>query len=397
MESNQKLILDIKNLAKDLYPKIRSFRHHLHAHPELSFQEINTSAYIKEILNKEGISFTDNWSGTGILATIKGQNEGVRRAFRADMDALPIKEENDVNYASKMDGLMHACGHDVHTSSLLGTILIINQLKDQLKGQIDFVFQPGEEKHPGGASLLLKEKIFGTEMPNYILGQHVYPSMQVGKVGIRSGQYMASADELYFTITGKGGHAATPHLAVDTILVASHIVTALQQLISRNRNPTSPSVLTIGKINSTGGATNIIPEEVKMEGTFRAMDEDWRCEAHGLIKRLCEGLATSMGAKCEVNILVGYPSLINDVKLTTEVKKGMVEYLGAENVEELPIRLTSEDFAYYTQVMPSCFYRLGTGNTEKGITSPVHTSTFDIDEEALEIGAGLGAYLLLKE
>jgi hippurate hydrolase len=397
MESKQQLIAQVKDLAKELYPKIQGFRHHLHAYPELSFQEINTSAYIKEILTKEGIAYTENWAGTGILATIKGNKEGVRRAFRADIDALPIKEENRVSYVSKTEGLMHACGHDVHTSSMLGTILIINQLKDQLKGQIVFVFQPGEEKHPGGASILLKEKIFGDTMPSYLLGQHVYPSMQVGKVGIRSGQYMASADELYFTIKGKGGHAATPHQAVDTILVASYIVTALQQLISRNRNPTYPSVLTIGKINSTGGATNIIPEEVKMEGTFRAMDEAWRYEAHSLIKRLCEGLAASMGAICEVEILVGYPSLINDEQLTAKIKTNMIDYLGDENVEELPLRLTSEDFAYYTQVMPSCFYRLGTGNVDKGITSPVHTSTFDIDEEALEIGAGLGAYLLLVD
>lgn len=397
MDSNQQLINQIKCLAKELYPKIQGFRHHLHAYPELSFQEINTSAYIKKILTEEGISYTENWAETGILATISGRKEGIRRAFRADIDGLPIKEENEVSYASKNEGLMHACGHDVHTSSMLGTILIINLLKDQLNGQIDFLFQPGEEKHPGGASILLKENVFGDSMPSYLLGQHVYPSMQVGKVGIRSGQYMASADELYFTITGKGGHAATPHQAIDTILVASHIVTALQQLISRNRNPTYPSVLTIGKINSTGGATNIIPEEVKMEGTFRAMDEVWRYEAHGLIKKLCEGLAASMGATCRVEILVGYPSLINDEHLTSKIKSSMIEYLGNQNVEELPLRLTSEDFAYYTQVMPSCFYRLGTGNAGKGIISPVHTSTFDIDEEALEIGAGLGAYLLLMD
>lgn len=385
----------IKALAGKYKEDVRSFRHHLHKHPELSFEESETAQFIRTFLDQNNIAYTSGWGGFGIIASLQGKLPGIRRAYRADMDALPIQEVSEQPYASVCEGKMHACGHDVHTSSMMGAILILNELKDSWGGQIDFVFQPGEEKHPGGASLLLKEGAFGETYPAFILGQHVYPSMEVGRVGYKSGQYMASADELYITVKGKGGHAATPHTAIDTILVASHIVTNLQQLISRRVDPTSPSVLTIGKINSTGGATNIIPEEVKMEGTFRAMDESWRYKAHELIHQVCEGTAQAMGASCEVYISVGYPSLINDETVTGDVSKKMQAYLGESQVEELPIRLTAEDFSYYTQKMPACFYRLGTGNKAKGIVSPVHTPTFDIDEDALEIGSGLAAWLLI--
>ena len=388
-------IEEIKGLAHHFANEVKAFRHHIHAHPELSYEEKETADYILSFLDKNEISYTTGWGGYGIVASIQGQRPGARRAFRADIDALPIQESSDKPYASQNPGIMHACGHDVHSSSMMGAILILNALKHKLEGSFDFVFQPGEEKHPGGASLMLKERAFGATFPSFILGQHVYPSMEVGKVGLRAGQYMASADEIYITVKGKGGHAATPNVAIDTILVAAHIVTSLQQVISRRNDPTSPSVLTIGKINSTGGATNIIPDEVKMEGTFRAMDETWRYEAHKHIRQICDGVAKSMGAECEVYISVGYPSLINDLEVTERVRSKMVEYLGVENVENLPIRLTSEDFAFYTQVMPACFYRLGTGNVAKGITSPVHTPTFDIDEDALEIGSGLAAWLLI--
>ncbi|HMP29390.1 MAG TPA: M20 family metallopeptidase [Saprospiraceae bacterium] len=392
---NTDIIYKIKSLAKQFKQDAVSIRRHLHQNPELSFEEKETASYIQKVLDQLGISYTNGWAGYGIVATIKGSKPGPRRAFRADMDALPIQEESNVPYKSIYDGKMHACGHDVHTASLLGAIKILQEMKEYVSGSIDFIFQPGEEKHPGGASIMLQEKALGVTLPEYILAQHVFPSLPAGKVGIKSGQFMASADELYITIKGKGGHAATPHLAIDTILISAHIVTALQQIISRNVDPVSPSVLTIGKINSTGGATNIIPEEVKLEGTFRALDESWRFKAHDLIKTTCEHIATAMGGTCEVNILVGYPSLINDATITRDVKSKMTAYLGAENIIELPVRLTAEDFAYFTQVTPSCFYRLGTGNTAKGITSQVHTPTFDIDEDALEVGIGLAAYLLI--
>lgn len=395
MEMNKELLSKIKSLAQHYKTKVIDIRRHFHQYPELSFEEIKTSEYIKKLLDEIGVSYTDGWAGYGIVATINSSRPGIRRAFRADMDALPIQEESDKPYSSKIAGTMHACGHDVHTSSVLGAIMILNELKEHLQGTIDFIFQPGEEKHPGGASIMLKEKALGEKLPDFILAQHVFPSLPTGKVGIKSGQFMASADELYITIKGKGGHAATPHLAVDTILISAHIITALQQIISRNTDPTSSSVLTIGKINSTGGATNIIPEEVKLEGTFRALDETWRFHAHDLIRRTCENIAISMGGSCDVNILVGYPSLINDDNVTKDVKAKMIDYLGKENVVDLPVRLTAEDFAYFSQVSPSCFFRLGTGNIDKGITSQVHTPTFDIDEDALEVGMGLAAYLLI--
>jgi amidohydrolase len=385
----------IKSLASKYKAEVTEIRRHLHMHPELSFEEVQTSAYIRSFLDQLNIPYTSGWAGNGIVATIKGNKPGIRRAFRADMDALPIHEENKKAYSSVYPGKMHACGHDVHTASLMGVILILNDLKDEIEGSIDFVFQPGEEKHPGGASVMLKEKALGESMPEFILAQHVFPSLQVGKAGIKTGQFMASADEIYITVKGKNGHAATPHLAVDTILISAHIITALQSVISRNADPTLPTVLTIGKINSTGGATNIIPGEVKLEGTFRSLDEKWRFHAHTLIQRICTQIAESMGGSCEVNILVGYPSLINDIKVTSSVKQKMVQYLGEENVEELPVRLTAEDFAYFTQAIPGCFYRLGTGNPSKGITSQVHTPTFDIDEDALETGMGLAAFLLI--
>ena len=327
------LIDRIKSLASEHKDKVVAIRRHLHAHPELSFEEKNTSAYVCSFLDDLQIPYTQGWAGYGIVATISGKKPGPRRAFRADMDALPIQEENQKPYTSVHPGKMHACGHDVHTASLMGAILILNDLKEEIEGTIDFVFQPGEEKHPGGASLMLKENALGQSMPEFILAQHVFPSMEAGKTGIKNGQFMASADEIYLTVTGKSGHAATPHLAVDTILISAHIVTALQAIISRNADPTLPTVLTIGKINSTGGATNIIPGEVKMEGTFRSLDEKWRFKAHDLIRRTCTQIAASMGGSCEVNILVGYPSLINNQKVTDTVRQKMHLYLGEKNVE----------------------------------------------------------------
>ena len=392
---NNHLTDKIKSLAAKYKAEVIEIRRHLHMHPELSFEEVQTSAFIRAFLDKLQIPYTFGWAGHGIVATLKGDKAGIRRAFRADMDALPIQEENDKPYKSVNPGKMHACGHDVHTATLLGAILILHELKEEIEGSIDFIFQPGEEKHPGGASIMLKEKALGDVLPEFILAQHVFPSMEAGKTGIKSGQFMASADEIYIKVTGKSGHAATPHLAVDTILISAHIITALQSVISRNADPTLPTVLTIGKINSTGGATNIIPGEVKMEGTFRSLDEKWRFKAHDLIRRTCHQIAESMGATCEVNILVGYPSLINDDKVTETVRKKMKLFLGENFVEELPVRLTAEDFAYFSQAMPGCFYRLGTGNNIKGIKSQVHTPTFDIDEDALETGMGLAAFLLL--
>ena len=391
------LIDSIKNKASEYLPEIIKIRRHLHKYPELSFDEKNTSDYIVEILTNANIPFTTGWGGHGLVANIDGSNNGQVIALRADMDGLPIFEENNVPYKSANEGVMHACGHDVHMSCLIGAAFILNDLKDSLGNSYRLIFQPGEEKLPGGASLLISEGVLQNPIPKSILGQHVFPSMEVGKVGIRTGLYMASSDEIYIEVNGKGGHAAMPNDIVDTILASSQILIALQQIVSRKSNPAIPTVLSFGKINSVGGATNVIPNKILIEGTFRTMDENWRKEAHNLIVQIARHTASSYGATCEVRIENGYPCLINDHDFTLTAKGKMVEYLGKENVVDLPIRMTSEDFAFYSQVIPACFYRLGTGNAEKGIVSPVHTSTFDIDESALEIGMGLMAWLAIEQ
>lgn len=366
-------------------------------HPELSFHENKTCAYVEEQLNAIGITNRKRIAGTGIVALIEGKNPAKKTiALRADMDALPIQETSDVPYKSQNAGVMHACGHDVHTSSLLGVAKILNELKDEWEGSVKLIFQPGEEKLPGGASLMIKEGVLENPKPAGILGQHVMPLIETGKVGFRSGVYMASTDEIYVTVFGKGGHGAMPHMNIDPVLITSNMIVALQQVVSRNANPIMPSVLSFGKVIANG-ATNVIPDSVYLEGTFRTLDETWRNEAHVKIKQLAESICAGMGGRCEFNIVRGYPALINEAKLTASARAGAEEYLGKENVLDLDIWMAAEDFSFYSQQTNACFYRLGTRNEAKGITSSVHTSTFDIDERALETGMGLMAFLAIKE
>jgi amidohydrolase len=386
----------IKNRAKDIHPLIVSYRRHFHQHPELSFEEFETSNFIKEFLIQNNIPFKDGYVKTGIVASVKGNKPGKTILLRADMDALPILEQSVQPYSSKNTGVMHACGHDVHSASLMGTALILNDLKEFIAGEVKFIFQPGEEVLPGGASLMIKEGALGNPLPVSIMGQHVFPQLEVGKVGFRKGKYMASTDEVYITVKGKGGHGAMPHLNIDPITTAAQLIIALQQLVSRLATPDIPTVLSFGKIIGNG-ATNVIPDEVKLEGTFRTFDEEWRNNAHHKIREIAQTTAAAFGASCEVNIVRGYPFLVNDNKTTQLALDGAVEYLGEHNVVDLDLRMTAEDFAYYSQLMPACFYRLGTGNNQKGITSNVHTATFDIDEKALEVGSGLMAYLAIKQ
>ena len=380
----------IKSLAKQYAPEFIEVRHHLHAHPELSFQEFETSKFIQQKLSDFGIGFEIK-ATTGVVGIIKGKNPEKRIvALRADMDALPIEEENDVAYKSKHQGIMHACGHDVHTTCLLGAAKILNELKSDWEGTVKLIFQPGEEKNPGGASIMIKEGVLNDPAPEAIFGLHVNPQLETGKLGFRRGMSMASADELYFTIKGKGGHAAMPHLTSDTILIASHLIIALQQIISRNCNPISPSVLSITSVHG-GNTTNIIPGEVKLMGTFRALDEKWRYRAHDLIRKIAIELVQSMGAQIDIHIDIGYPAVYNDEKLYSIAKKKAEEFMGKENVGETELRLGAEDFGFYAQQIPGCFFRLGTGNKALGTTSGVHTPTFNIDERAIETGMGLMA------
>lgn len=390
------MINSIREKAEAYFPETQAIRHHIHSHPELSFCEFETSAFIRQKLEEYGIPYTEGIAGTGIVALIKGQSpEKKCIALRADMDALPIKEANDVPYRSMNEGVMHACGHDVHSTCLLGAARILNELRDQFEGTIKLLFQPGEEKHPGGASLMIRDGALENPKPQSIFALHVYPHLPAGTAGFRAGQYMASADEIYITIEGKGGHAALPHQTIDPIAIAAQVITALQQVISRKSNPLIPSVLTFGKI-AGGFATNVIPDKVEILGTFRTMDEKWRYEAHKWVKDITEQICSSYGAKATVEIPKGYPSLYNDPHLTMQAESWAREYVGIQQVHTLDMRMAAEDFSFYTLQAPGCFFRIGTNRNNEEFTAPVHNAHFDIDEEALKTGVGLFAWIALN-
>jgi amidohydrolase len=388
----------IQILAQAYLQNAIQTRRHLHQNPELSYQEFNTSRFVAEKLTELGIEHQHGVAVTGVVALIKGKNPDKKIiALRADMDALPILEANDVPYKSQNPGVMHACGHDVHTTSLLGTARILHELRHEFEGTIKCIFQPGEERLPGGASLMIADGVLENPKPVSIFGQHVHTPLRAGVIGLKGGIYMASTDEIYVTVKGHGGHGAMPQECIDPVVITAQIIVALQNVVSRFGDPGIPSVLTFGKINSTGGATNIIPNEVKLEGTFRTMNEKWRGEAHKRMKKIAESIAKGFGGACEFNIVRGYPVLFNHEVLTARTKKRAIEFLGKDKVVDLPYRMTAEDFAYFSQAMPACFYRLGTGNPERGITSNIHTNTFDVDEAALETGIGLMAWLAVQE
>lgn len=386
---------EIKQLSNDIHETVIHYRRHLHAHPELSFKEYETSAFIKARLDEMNISWKP-MADTGIVALIKGEKKSDHViALRADMDALPITETNTFDFVSKNSGLMHACGHDAHTSSLLGVASILQSVKNKFGGTVKLIFQPAEEKLPGGASLMIKEGVLKNPVPEAIIGQHVSPMIETGKIGIRKGKFMASMDEIFVTVHGRGGHGAQPHQNIDPVMIAAQILVSLQQIVSRMANPTLPTVLSFGKVIANG-AINVIPDEVYMEGTFRTLDESWRSEAHKRMKKIAENIAESMGGSCDFKIVRGYPFLINEEKLTSKIILFAEEYLGKENVTEPDIWMAAEDFAYYSQATDSCFYLLGIKNKTKGIDSSLHSPTFTIDEDALKTSIGLMAYLAIK-
>ena len=390
------MIQEIHQLSSTHLDKVVSIRRHIHRYPELSFKEIETSRFVSSVLSEIGIEHTSGIAGTGIVATIKGRDAHSRTiSLRADMDALPIVEQTGAEYQSENVGVMHACGHDVHTSSLLGAAMILHDLREYWNGSIQLIFQPGEEVLPGGASLMIKEGIFEKLKPQAIYGQHVFPELPAGTVGFRPGKYMVSCDELYLTVKGKGGHGAKPDKTIDPVLISAHLIIALQQVVSRWSNPQMPSVLSIGKVEAKG-ATNIIPNEVVMHGTFRTFDETWRADAHLRMKELAYGLVKSMGGELDFQLDVGYPVLFNDEKLTLSARTLAEEFLGKDKVVDLDMRTTAEDFAYYSHHMPACFYRLGTAGADGSCAYPVHNSKFNIDESALKTGMGLMAYLAVQ-
>jgi amidohydrolase len=394
--TSQELKIRTNEIAERILHEVIRDRRHLHANPELSFHEFETHNYIASRLREMGIEF-QKMADTGLVALIKGDLPSDKVvALRADIDALPITEVNDISYKSNKDGIMHACGHDAHTSSLLGTAKILLELKKQFGGTVKLIFQPAEEKYPGGANKMIQEGVLENPKPAAVIGQHVMPELETGKVGFRAGKYMASNDELYVTVRGKGGHGAAPHQNIDPVVIAAHIIIALQQIVSRIANPICPSVLSFGKVIANG-AVNVIPDQVDLEGTFRTVDQAWRKKAHQQMRKIAEGISKSMNAICTFQIVKGYPVLTNEERLTGELKRFSIEYLGKENVVDLDITMAAEDFAYYSQVSDSCFYRLGTGNKRAGITSALHTPTFNIDENSLRISTGLMAYVALRE
>lgn len=389
------LLQKIKDLAQQNEDKFIAIRRHIHAHPELSFKEVKTSAFIQEQLRSFDIP-SRQIGKTGVVAILEGKNPAKKIiALRADMDALPILEANEVEYKSSVEGVMHACGHDVHTTCLLGAAYILQQLKDEWEGTVKLIFQPGEEKNPGGASVLIKEGVLQNPAPQGIIGLHVHPGLPTGEFSFKKGVAMASADEIYITIKSKGGHAAAPQLTADTILIASQLIVSLQQIISRNCDPFTPSVLSICSIQG-GNTTNVIPSEVKLMGTFRAMDENWRFKAHKLIRKQTIGLVEAMGAEAEIKIDVGYPVVKNEAPLTEKATQLAIEFAGPENVSETEMRMGAEDFGFYAQVIPGCFFRLGVRDEANNIIHNVHTPNFDVNEKAIVLGAGMMAWLGAK-
>lgn len=386
----------IKQLAYENAEEIIGYRRWLHQHPELSQQEYGTMEYVAERLRSFGLDPRTGIGKTGCMAMIRGgiEPDSYCVALRSDYDALPLKEATGLPFASVNDGVMHACGHDMHTSSLLGATKILTQIKEHLKGSVMVIFEPSEEMYPGGARMMMNDGLFDEVTPNEIYSFHCLPEMDCGKVGMRKGKYMASTDELYWTVKGRGGHGATPHLSVDPILIASHIVVALQQLVSRNASPMMPTTLSFGKFNANG-RTNIIPDEVKMEGIIRTFDEAWRLECHEKIRKISCGIAESMGGECDLFIDYGYPYVYNDEDCTQQVYDNASAFLGKENVEWLDMRMTAEDFAFFAQKIPACYFRVGIHIPDTPFCN-LHRPNLMVDERSIELASGLEAYHVWK-
>jgi len=386
----------IRQETERVYPEVVRHYRHLHQHPELSYHEQETAAYITAFLRNEGISFRDGIGGFGIVAEVKGEKEPSDSciALVADMDALPVQEENEVPYRSLNDGVMHACGHDAQAAALMGAAKLIHTLRQHFVGSILFVFQPGEEQSPGGASLMLRDNLFGEFTPRMIIKQHAYIDLPAGSVAFQSGTVMASADEVHITVRGEGGHGALPHELNDTVLAASQIVVAMQQLASRRSNPFHPIVLSFGRFIAAG-ATNVIPPEVTLAGSLRCMNEEERRKMLQLIPQIAADTAAAYGCRCETHLPEGYPCVISNETITRVVRTAAVEWLGEERVGEYPRRMTADDFGFFTQQYPCCYYRFGVSADNKR-SGALHSGAFLIEEEALHTAVGLFAWIALK-
>lgn len=389
------MINKIKLLAERYYTEIIEARRYLHQHPELSQQEFGTMEYVANKLRSFGIEPRVGVAKTGMSAIIKGNNpDSYCVALRADYDALPIKECTGLAFSSENDGVMHACGHDMHTASLLGAAKILADIKNEIEGSVMLIFQPSEEMYPGGAYMMMEDGLFSEVVPDEIFAFHCLPEMDCGRIGMKKGKYMASTDELYLTVKGRGGHGGTPNLNIDPIVIASNVIVAMQQIVSRNADPMMPTILSFGKMMGEG-RTNIIPDEVKIEGTIRTFSEEWRLEAHKRITSIAQGVAEGMGGSCDVFIDFGYPYLVNDDDTTQNTFDNGVEYFGDSKVEWLEQRMTAEDFAFFAQKIPACYFRVGTHIKDTPITN-LHRPNLMIDEKSIEYAMGFMAYNAVK-
>jgi amidohydrolase len=382
--------------SSELSSEVTAFRRHFHMNPELAYEEFKTSGFICRFLDENAIPYRKGVAGTGIVAEINGDRQGkFSIGLRAEMDALPITELNNTIYTSLNTGVMHACGHDAHMAMLMGTALILNSVKDKFGGKFILIFQPGEELAPGGAKLMLESGIFNELKPDIVLAQHVLPELGTGKVGYRAGRYMASSDEIYITIKGKGGHAALPGLSTDQIYIASTLIVRLKDSIARAKEENKiPTVLGIGRIRGDG-ATNVIPETVEIAGTFRTFDEKWRLEAKKMIKEISASLAAEYKVSIDVNIVHGYPVLFNNEKLAEKAVKLSSELFGSDRIELFDLRMSSEDFAFFTEAFPSLYFRVGIKRKGENMRM-LHTPVFDIDEEGLSTGVANMTWLALN-
>ena len=385
---NPDIVLKLRQRVDEIFDKVKGYREHLHANPELSFQEFNTMNFVSEQLTKIGIPHEKNVAGTGVVGIIRGTHHSLAQScigLRADLDALPILEANNVPYKSKVDGVMHACGHDVHTSILLGAAELLFELKDELPNPIKLIFQPGEEIHPGGASLMIEAGVLENPKVSRMYGLHVFPELPAGHVGLKEGLYMASSDEIHLQIQGVGGHGALPEKCINPLMMGAEFVLKAQELIKEKASDDTPTVLSFGRFEALG-STNVIPSSAEIKGTFRTMNEEWRAEAHQLLEKLAESISLKYNGKANLKISKGYPFLVNSIELTENLNATFNEVLGDENVKELPIRMTAEDFAFYSQKIPVCFFRLGTCFSDGRENFSVHHPNFDVDMESLKIG-----------
>jgi amidohydrolase len=386
----------ILSRSEELLGEVINLRRHFHKYPELSYAETGTAAYICNWLETNGISFVSGIAGTGIIARIKGTaGDGRTIALRAELDALPIHEKNESCFTSVRPGVMHACGHDGHMAMLMGTALVLNDLRSHLKGNILLIFQPGEEKSPGGARLVIESGALNDPKPDMFIAQHILPELETGRVGYRPGRYMASCDEVYITVTGRGGHAALPGLTTDQIFIASTLVVRLKERMTKQQMANQiPTVLGIGKISGEG-ATNVIPEKVDIEGTFRTFDEKWRAEGLDLVKSVAEETAIEYGVRIDVRIAEGYPVLFNDENLTAHALTFSEELLGKEKIETFDLRMSSDDFSFYNALAPSLYYRVGIKKKNTPLRK-LHTADFDIDEDGLKTGVANLSWLVYR-